>query len=346
MSIIYEGMSCRRPSLVRPVLQRLAFAAIAVIIVASGLGLLAWLVFSIGLVPKSVPSNPFGMTLREVRPSTAGIGGIILAIQAQFYAALTMAVQAMKYEHAAVTSLASIGFLYGIFHAAGPGHGKGVISAYMVSSKRSLWRGLSLSLAAALLQALVAVTVVGVLAVLLNATAASINATARAIEIVSFAGISAVGALLVWWKAGQFDTYIEIACGRTAAAIEEPELPSPSALSRIRHWRELAGVVLAAGIRPCTGALILLIFALSQGLFLAGVIGAFAMALGTAITTGTLAALAVFAKAMFMRCVDGHSMTGAMLIAAVELLAAAFVLVLGAALLTGAWSSGLPSMLD
>ena len=327
-------------------LQRLALALAATAIVACGLGLLAWLVFSIGLVPKAAPRNPFGMNLREIAPSATGLGGLIMAIQAQFYAALTMTVQAMKTEQAAVTSLATVGFLYGIFHAAGPGHGKGVISAYIVASKRSLWRGLSLSLAAALLQAIVAVALVGVLAVVLNATAASINATARAIELVSFAAIAAVGTLLVWMKAGQFAAFIAVAHGQTASAVEEPEFPSPSTFGRIRHWRELAGVVLAAGIRPCSGAIILLVFALSQGLFMVGIIGAFAMAIGTAITTGALAALAVFAKAMLLRLVEGRGVTGALVIGGIELLAAAFVLILGAVLLTGMWAGGLPSVLD
>ncbi len=346
MSVIEAKFAPQRSWSVGPLSQRLAFALAATAIVACGLGLLAWLVFSIGLVPKAPPRNPFGMTLREVAPSVTGIGGLIVAIQAQFYAALTVTVQAMKTEQAAVTSLATVGFLYGIFHAAGPGHGKGVISAYIVASKRSLWRGLSLSLAAALLQASVAVALVGGLAVVLHATAASINATARAIELASFAAIAVVGTLLVWWKAGQFVQFLALARGETALATEEPELPPPSALGRMRHWREIVGVVFAAGIRPCSGAIILLVFALSQGLFLAGVIGAFAMALGTAITTGTIAALAVFAKAMLLRLVNGRGMMGVLVVAGIELLAAAFVLILGFVLLTGLWAGGLPSVLD
>ena len=119
--------------------------------------------------------------------ATSGIGGIILTIQAHFYAALTAAVQALKAEGVGLMSLATVGFLYGIFHAAGPGHGKGVISGYIIASKGSISHGLALSLAAALLQAIVAIVVVGVFAVVLEATAATINAAARNIELVSFA---------------------------------------------------------------------------------------------------------------------------------------------------------------
>ena len=62
------------------------------------------------------------------------------------------------------------------------------------------------------------------------------------------------------------------------------------------------------------------------------------MALGTALTTGTfVAALAVFAKAVAVRLARGRGTHGARLIAGLELLAAAFVLVLGASLLAGLW---------
>jgi ABC-type nickel/cobalt efflux system permease component RcnA len=294
-----------------------------------------------GVVP--TPSrNPFGLTLREVSPNSTGFGALIVLLQAQFYAALTGAVQSMKAGNTAMTSLATVGFLYGIFHAAGPGHGKGVISAYIIANKRSLRGGAALSLAAALLQATVAIALVAVLAVLLNASAASINAAARGIELVSFAAISVMGLILLWSKAGQVSRVI--GSDRPAAASELDSSEQSPALDRLDGWRGMAGVVLAAGIRPCSGAILLLVFSLSQGLFVAGIVGALAMALGTAITTGTLAALAVFAKGLLLRFA-GNGERGVVVVACCETLAAAFVLILGVVLLTGLWA-GLPSALD
>ena len=127
---------------------------------------------------------------------------------------------------------------------------------------------------------------------------------------------------------------------------DHDELPAPAVLDRINDWREIIAVVVAAGIRPCSGAILLLVFAISQGLFVAGVVGAFAMATGTAITTGTLAALAVFAKSVLLRFTAGHGHMGVILVAIFEVLAAAFVLILGLVLLTGIWTGGLPSFLD
>jgi ABC-type nickel/cobalt efflux system permease component RcnA len=115
-------------------------------------------------------------------------------------------------------------------------------------------------------------------------------------------------------------------------------MPGPQELDRVKKWRDMAGVVLAAGIRPCAGAIVVLVFALSQGLYAAGIAATFAMALGTALTTGLIAAVAVFAKALAVRLARGRDAGGTRLIAGVELLAAAFVLVLGASLLAGLWT--------
>ena len=114
-------------------------------------------------------------------------------------------------------------------------------------------------------------------------------------------------------------------------------LPPPDASRHSFALAEMAGVVLAAGIRPCAGALVILVFALSQGLFAAGMAATLAMAIGTALTTGLVAALAVFAKSLR----SGRRRTrnaGRRCHGSVELLAAAFVLV-GATLLFGMWST-------
>ena len=91
-------------------------------------------------------------------------------------------------------------FLYGIFHAAGPGHGKAVISSYVIANEETWTRGVVLSFASALLQALVAVAIVGVAAALLNATAATMSRAVNAIEIVSYSLIILIGLRLLWVK--------------------------------------------------------------------------------------------------------------------------------------------------
>ena len=101
-------------------------------------------------------------------------------------------------------ALLGISFLYGIFHAAGPGHGKAVISSYLVANEETWRRGVVLSFASALLQALVAVALVGIAAALLNATAGTMCDAVRWIEIVSYALIALIGARLIWVKGRGF----------------------------------------------------------------------------------------------------------------------------------------------
>jgi nickel/cobalt exporter len=315
----------------------LAFAAIAVVAGASAL--LVWI-----LAPAAPPPParaPFGAALREAAPSVGGMGGAILAIQASFYRSLQAALAGLKESGAALWSLLALGFSYGVFHAAGPGHGKAVIAAYLVASERSLVRGFSLSLAAALVQALVAILLVSTASVMLQATAATMARATTGVELVSFAAVALLGAVLTWRKAGKLLGVSAPARQGTGPdeACDHVHLPPPDALDTLSRWREMAGVVLAAGIRPCAGALVILVFALSQGLFAAGMAATLAMAIGTALTTGLVAALAVFAKRLALRVAGGRGTRGAVVMAGVELLAAAFVLVLGATLLFGMWST-------
>ena len=102
-------------------------------------------------------------------------------------------IRAAKADGSAAYTLLGISFLYGIFHAAGPGHGKAVISSYLVANDETWRRGIVLSFASAILQALTAIAIVGIAAVLLGATAKAMGNTVRVIEIVSYALIMLIG---------------------------------------------------------------------------------------------------------------------------------------------------------
>lgn len=320
--------------------RRAFVALLALLLVAGALGLLFAVAAQIWPPPPPPPRNPFGTALpREALPSTTGIGAIILAWQSSFYRELTATLKAIGQSPAALPGLLGLAFAYGVFHAAGPGHGKAVISGYIVADNRSLRRGLALSFAAALLQAFVAIALVGTLTLLLNATARTMASATTWVEQGSFALVALVGLWVLWRKAGSF-----LAIGGEGqdggACCDHAHLPDAQQLARLSGWREMAGVVFAAGLRPCAGALIILVFANAQGLLWAGIAATFAMALGTALTTGALAAVAVFFKFAALRLAGGGSLRGARILAGLELLAAAFVAVLGAALLLGMWAAG------
>jgi len=93
--------------------------------------------------------------------------------------------------------------------------------------------------------------------------------------------------------------------------------------------------VLTVGIRPCSGAILVLVFALAQGLFWAGIAATFVMGLGTAITVATIAVIAVSAKGLALRLVGSRDGSGALVMRGIELGAAAIVLVFGVGLLLG-----------
>jgi nickel/cobalt exporter len=112
----------------------------------------------------------------------------------------------------------------------------------------------------------------------------------------------------------------------------------PAKSGVMRAW----AAVVAVGVRPCSGAIIVLVFALSQGLFAAGIAAAIVMGLGTGLTVAALAALAVSARSVAVRLAGAESPTGVRLVRGLEIVGAACVMLFGLVLLGGAIAGGLP----
>lgn len=305
-------------------------------------------------------AQPFGLNRGAPPTEVGGFAGWILAKQAEFYRMLSGLIRATKADGSAAYTLLGISFLYGVFHAAGPGHGKAVISSYLVANNETWRRGIILSFASAILQAFTAIAVVGVVAALLGATAKAMGDTVRVIEIVSYALILLIGLRLLWVKGKAFLQALGFG-GRShaydhthehghghhhhhhndhdhdheASAWSHGHGPEPSELTG-DHWlkRGLMAIV-AVGLRPCSGAIIVLVFALAQGLFWIGVASTFVMGLGTAITVAAIATMAVGARELAGKLAKAKPGVGVIILRGLET-AAAFVIVLfGAALLTG-----------
>src|SRR5271165_95746 len=129
------------------------------------LGGLAALVLATGPAFAQFAKNPFSLGVDEGAVGHVGRLGLwLLQEQARFYQALRHAVEAAQSDPKAGLTLAAVAFAYGVFHAAGPGHGKAVIASYMLANERALKRGIVLALLAAMLQAVVAVALVAVAA--------------------------------------------------------------------------------------------------------------------------------------------------------------------------------------
>lgn len=333
------------PSAARPAapsfrLLRLALALLSVALVAGIAVLLARLLAgSAPPVPRG--PHPFGMGIGESGPrATSALGAWLLSWQAEFFNALRAALAALRDGRGGAPLLIGIGFAYGVFHAAGPGHGKAVVSAYIVSSERALMRGIAVSALAALIQALVAIALVTVVFLVIGGTAATMSRTVGQVETAGFALVVLLGALLVWRKAGALALLAGGRDPREAAALDPTCSCGPVDPRRAGGSpSQMLAVAFGAGIRPCAGAIIVLTLSRAYGIFAMGVAATFAMALGTAITTSALAAFSVYAKRLALRYAAGRGRGTALLGAGAELLAAALVLVVGLALLAGMWDA-------
>jgi nickel/cobalt transporter (NicO) family protein len=324
-----------------------------------------------------------------------GVLGWIFAKQAEFYRQFSGLIRASRADGHAAWSLFGLSFFYGIFHAAGPGHGKAVISSYLVANGETWRRGVVLSFASALIQAMVAVVVVGVAAALLNATAATMNNAVNVIETVSYALIIVIGLRLLWVKGRAFlaalrtlhrpaavgaavtppdllhahtghehhahdrhghdhhddqhnhdhhhhganshshGGHVHCECHDHASAWGHAHAPEPDELAGSGGWRRGFSAVVAVGARPCSGAIIVLVFALAQGLFWAGVVSTFIMGLGTAITVAAIATVAVGAKSWAARFAETQSGYGVLAMRGIEVGAAVVIIAFGTLLLAG-----------
>ncbi len=312
-----------------------------------------------------VAQNPFGGPRPSAaEPQVAGIVGWLLAKQSEFYREMSSTIRAAKSDGSAVWTLLAISFAYGIFHAAGPGHGKAVISSYLVANQETARRGIVLSFASALMQSLVAVVIVAICAWLLNATAKTMCGAEKAVEIASYALIAAFGARLVWTKGGGFIRALQAsppAAVLAAAAHHHghdrghaphhhdhhhhdhvhdghcghSHGPEPGELAGPGGWRRGFSAIFAVGVRPCSGAILVLVFALAQGLFWAGIAATFVMGLGTAITVAAIAVMAVSARDLARRLSAGREGGGALAMRGIEFAAAGLVLLFGLGLLLG-----------
>jgi len=307
-------------------------------------------------------AQPFGITRAPAASEVGGLSGWILAKQAEFYRMLSGLIRAAKADGSAAYTLLGISFLYGVFHAAGPGHGKAVISSYLVANDETWRRGIVLSFASAILQAFTAIAVVGIAAALLGATAKAMGNTVRVIEIVSYALIIAIGLRLLWVKGRAFlqllrgeahahhahnhDHHHHHDHGHShsdhhhdhddeASAWGHAHAPEPQELTG-KHWlRRGFSAIVAVGLRPCSGAIIVLVFALAQGLFWIGVASTFVMGLGTAITVAIIATLAVGARGLAGRLAKARPGVGMIVVRGLETAAALVIVLFGTALLTG-----------
>jgi len=249
------------------------------------------------------------------------------AIEAQRWiqSALAGAIRQLRADRAgALAALLGLSFAYGVFHAAGPGHGKMLIGGYGMATRIRLAPLAAIAILSSLAQATVAVALVYAGITLFGWTRDRlVEGTDQVTAPVSYAIVALIGLWLMvrGWRGlrrGQGD-------GRAAAPgpdamrthrdhAHDParndhdhdhvhdahcghaHAPTPAQVARLTGWRDTAALVAGVAVRPCTGALFVLILTWQLGVALAGVAGAFVMGLGTAVVTSGAALLSVWAR--------------------------------------------------
>lgn len=354
----------------------------------------------------AVPGSPFGAGLPDGNIQGATwfprLAGTLISIQFYFNQHITAAVRAMRHDSSAFWALMALSFFYGVVHAAGPGHGKAVVSSYVLANRQTLRNGVPLAFVASLAQAFGAIVLVLVASMLLHLTSVSITNATYQFEILSDVLIVLLGMWLVWSKILRPERSLKLDFKPVTALTQSQRLlngraqmgamafqavdvttstmrttSGGAAVMDVHHahnhddgherdrghghehhhqdgctcghvhmpdarvaagsldWRKAWTVVASTGLRPCTGALIVLVFSISQKLLLAGIAATLVLGLGTAITVASLAVLAVSAHQTASVWTSADSPLGRRIIRSVEAFGSVAVLVFGVLLLAG-----------
>ena len=220
----------------------------------------------------------------------------LLQYVAALFCSLLRLVRLAGHDPSLLWSLVGASFLYGAVHAAGPGHGKVVVASALVASGAQLWRSLWLSGFMALTQGFVAIFAVGVLFFFVAASAAEATRFGQVLEVASGVGLVLLGKQLLCRSlrscaviASSGGTSEGCAHGCAHGCSHLP--PMGEASGALSLW-----TVFVAGLRPCSGALLLLTLAAGQKVFWVGVVSVLAMSLGTWLSVAALSLLAVWFK--------------------------------------------------
>lgn len=257
--------------------------------------------------------------------------------------ALAGALRALRAgEPGALAALLALAFGYGLAHAAGPGHGKLVVGAYGLSARAGAARLAAVALAASLAQATVAVALVLAGVALFDLTREDLGALAdRRLMQASALAIGLLGLWLAWRGARQLRArplppHHDHGPHADCATCGHAHGPDPAAVAQAAGWRELSALVAAVAIRPCTGALFLLLLTWRMGILPAGIAGTYAMGLGTAVVTVAAALAAVTLREGALSALARGEGRAARLLPAAELAAGCAVAALAWAMLVQA----------
>jgi ABC-type nickel/cobalt efflux system permease component RcnA len=250
--------------------------------------------------------------------------GWIQAKQKAFYDSMSAALKDIRGQSqwSAAFMLMAMSFGYGVLHAAGPGHGKAVVSAWVLANERELKRGVLIACMSAVFQALTAIILVSVMLITVQAAGTAARGLAATLESASYALIALLGvylvaqalraapAMLATQAAGHPHSHSHGGAGAHDAGCACGHTHMPAAKTVAGEWSltKALSLAFAVGLRPCTGAILVLLFSSAMGLYWAGIASTLAMAVGTALTVSAIAILAVTSRRLALKLAGRDSM--------------------------------------
>lgn len=207
-------------------------------------------------------------------------------------------------------ALLLLSFVYGVLHALGPGHGKIVITTWLATHPSKLKSSLGLTFASSLLQGLVAIGLVVVVLSVLALPARQLHMSSFWLEKGSFLLVGVLGVILCWralkrlrglLRRPRFNTFTPHHVHSEHCGCGHQHLPTQQQLAQGDDWRARLMIILSMGMRPCSGAIMVLLFSKVIGVFGWGIASALAMAAGTSLTISSLALLVYSFRTLAVR---------------------------------------------
>ncbi|GGF09634.1 hypothetical protein GCM10011611_13910 [Aliidongia dinghuensis] len=246
----------------------------------------------------------------------------------------------------AFATILALAFLYGVLHAAGPGHGKSIVAAYFVANEARWTSGVMMGGVISLLQGLTAIVVVSLLSLVLRTSQMAIENNGAMVEFLSYGLVVLIGLVLFWRAAtgrGHHHHHGPAPLGHDHHACGHDHHhdhdhhdhghhhPAP-AHSSFRHI-----LTLAAGVAPCASAIIIMLFALANGAMLVGTIAVMSLSLGMGLTVSAIGVLSILARGLMKRFAGGETAAGERLERVLNIAGSVLVVGFAGLLMLGAW---------
>jgi nickel/cobalt exporter len=267
------------------------------------------------------PAEPATVTA----PTVAG--GFLLRLgrmQAEINETLSKRIHELKEAPSATMLAGALGlaFLYGVLHAAGPGHGKTVVASYFVARRRHWTAGIVLGGLISLIQGISAIAIVAVLGIVLRYAGLDVLGQTTLVEAVSYGLIALIGGTML------------VQALRGAEHHHHHHGPGD------HHHHGTSGTLmaLAAGLTPCASAVIVMLFALANDAFAIGAEVALAMSVGMGLTVAAVGVLSIAARDLAERLAASGGARAVLVERGLNMLGAGLVLTVAGVLFLGAVS--------